>query len=81
MNITLTPELEQIVNRKVQSGLYASPSAVIDQRLRLLEQEENRQELRFQELKREITVGTEQASNGQVKPFDPDSLTGRVRQQ
>ena len=40
MNITLTPELEQIVNRKVQSGLYASPSAVIDQRLRLLEQEE-----------------------------------------
>ena len=81
MNITLTPELEQIVSRRVQSGQYDSPGAVIGQGLLLLEQEESRQELRFQELKQEVAIGIEQADNGQVKPFNPDSLVERVRQQ
>ena len=81
MNITLTPELEQIVIRKMESGLYRSPSEVIDKGLRMLEQEEARQTLRFQELKREIDLGIEQADKGQIKPFDPDNLLTRVRHQ
>ncbi len=81
MNITLTPELEQIVSRKVQSGQYASPNAVIDKGLRLLEQDETRREIHFQELKREIALGIEQADSGQVKAFAPDDLLLRVRQQ
>jgi antitoxin ParD1/3/4 len=80
MNITLTPEMEQIVSRKVQSGQYDSPDAVIDKGLRLLEQEETRQELHFQELKQEIVLGLEQADNGQVKAFAPEELLHRVRQ-
>ena len=39
MNISLTPELEQYVNGRVQSGLYHSASEVIREGLRLLEGE------------------------------------------
>jgi antitoxin ParD1/3/4 len=35
MNISLTPELERLVNEKVKSGRYASASEVIREGLRL----------------------------------------------
>jgi hypothetical protein len=37
MNVSLTPELEKLVTRKVQSGLYQSASEVVREGLRLLE--------------------------------------------
>ena len=80
MNITLTPELEQLVTRKIQTGQYSTPSEVIDQGLRLLEREEALNETRFQQLKGDIALGIEQADRGQTKAFDPDDLLRRVRQ-
>ena len=41
MNISLTPELEQMVDDKVKSGRYASASEVIREGLRLLEERES----------------------------------------
>ena len=81
MTITLTPELEQLVTRRVRTGQYSTPSEVVDRGLRLLEQEEALNEARLQHLKREIALGIEQADRGQTKPFDPDDLLRRVRQQ
>ena len=40
MNVSLTPELEKLVQSKVESGLYASESEVVEEALRLLEQRE-----------------------------------------
>ena len=40
MNVSLTPELEQYVNGKVQSGMYHSASEVIREGLRLLKERE-----------------------------------------
>jgi antitoxin ParD1/3/4 len=40
MHISLTPELEEIVKRKVQSGLYNNASEVIREALRFLEAHE-----------------------------------------
>ncbi len=38
MNVHLTPELEQLVQTKVQSGRYNSASEVVREALRLMEQ-------------------------------------------
>lgn len=40
MNVSLTPELEEFVNQKVQSGRYSTASEVIREGLRLLEHRE-----------------------------------------
>ena len=77
MTITLTPEMEHLVQRKVQSGLFGSPADVVYEGLLLLEQEE----ARFEELKSDIAVGIQQADSGQVKTFDTENLKARVRQE
>lgn len=38
MNVSLTPELEKLIRRKVATGRYASTSEVVREALRLLEQ-------------------------------------------
>jgi antitoxin ParD1/3/4 len=38
MNVALTPELEQLIHRKVVSGLYLSASEVVRDALRLLKE-------------------------------------------
>jgi hypothetical protein len=38
MNVDLTPELEALVQGKIESGRYNSPSEVVREALRLLEQ-------------------------------------------
>ena len=77
MTITLTPEMEHLVQSRVQSGLFGSPTDVVYEGLLLLEQED----ARLEELKSEIAVGIEQAENGQVKVFDAEGLKARVRQE
>ncbi|MDD7987144.1 type II toxin-antitoxin system ParD family antitoxin [Lentisphaera marina] len=43
MNVSLTPELHEIVQRKVKSGLYSNASEVIRDSIRNLEKEEQKQ--------------------------------------
>jgi antitoxin ParD1/3/4 len=40
MNVTLTPQLEEMVKQKVASGLYTSASEVIREALRLMEEQD-----------------------------------------
>ena len=40
MNVSLTPQLEQMIRAKVESGLYASASEVVREGLRLLTENE-----------------------------------------
>ena len=60
MNVSLTPELENLVNEKVKSGLYNSASEVIRESLRLLQEQDMLKEFRRNELRREIMLGVEQ---------------------
>ena len=53
MNVSLTPELEQYIRAKVDSGRYLSASEVVREALRLLEQKEKR----LEELRSEIQKG------------------------
>ena len=41
MNVSLTPELEALVNAKVESGLYHTASEVVREALRLLKQRDD----------------------------------------
>jgi antitoxin ParD1/3/4 len=62
VNVSLTPELEQFVTRKVESGLYNNASEVVREGLRLLkEHDEVRRKWRDQ-----IERGWLQAQAGQV---------------
>lgn len=66
MNVSLTPELEKLVNDKVKSGLYNSASEVIREGLRALQKDE---------LRREILLGIEQIRNGESITLEgPDEL-------
>lgn len=65
MNISLTPELEKLVNEKVKSGLYNSASEVIRESLRLLQEQDMLRQIRRDELRREIMLGVEQIRNGE----------------
>jgi len=64
MNISLTPELEQMVDDKVRSGRYASASEVIREGLRLLEEREQLKQQRLSEVRRKIDHGIEQLDRG-----------------
>ncbi len=66
MNVSLTPELEQLVAERVQSGMYHSASEVIREGLRLLKEQEDLKQLRLSELRREIARGVEQAERGEL---------------
>ena len=66
MNVSLTPELEQFVDGKVESGLYNNASEVIREGLRLLkEHDEIRRKWTDQ-----IERGWVQAQSGAVVPGD-----------
>jgi len=57
MNVSLTPELEQLVHLKVQTGRYTSASEVVREALRLMEQRDQAQALHRDEIRKRITAG------------------------
>ena len=61
MNISLTPELERMVDNKVKSGRYASASEVIREGLRLLEEQEQQ---RLSEVRQKIDRAIDQLDRG-----------------
>lgn len=66
MNISLTPELEKIVQDKVNSGFYGNASEVLRAGLRLLVEQEQHRQGRFEQLVQDLQIGVEQAEKGQV---------------
>ena len=49
MNVSLTPQLEELVKRKVESGLYGSASEVMREALRLLDEHDRLRQMRVEE--------------------------------
>ena len=69
MNVSLTPELEQYVNQKVESGMYHSASEVIREGLRMLKERDEIHRRKLEDLRREIQIGIDQADRGQTRPL------------
>ncbi len=76
MNVSLTPELEQLVRRKVESGLYNSASEVVRDALRLLDDRDRFREMKIEELRKEIQKGLD---SGPSKPVDFEAIKARGR--
>ena len=69
LSVSLTPEMETLVNERISSGMYESASDVVDDALRMLKEHHQMRRLSLDELTREISVGTEQIAMGDAKVF------------
>jgi len=65
MNVHLTPELEQLVHNKVQTGRYNSASEVVREALRLLEEHDHLRQVRLQEMRLKIQQGWDSLRRGE----------------
>ncbi len=79
MNVSLTPELERLVNDKVASGLYTSASEVVREALRLLKGQDEVRLLSLQELRRDIAAGLDQLDRGQSAALDMAAIKAKAR--
>ena len=65
MNVSLTPELEKLIQEKVQSGMYYSASEVIREALRLLQERDEFSKRRLQAAREQIDRGIEELDRGE----------------
>ena len=65
MNVSLTPELEKLVQAKVQSGRYNSASEVVREALRLLEQHDDLRAIHLKELRARMDQGIAELNAGE----------------
>jgi len=70
MNVSLTPELEKLVQEKVASGLYQTASEVVREGLRLLKERDDRQT----SLREAIQEGLTQLETGKYQVYTADTL-------
>lgn len=78
MNVSLTPELEQIVAQRVKSGLYNSASEVVREGLRLLQQRDEMREAKLSALRAEIQKGVDSLEAGHV--YDGPTVMSEFRE-
>lgn len=69
MNISLTPQLEDLVRAKVDSGLYNNASEVVREALRLLDEHER---FRAEAFRAAALQGFAQLDQGEHAPFTPE---------
>ena len=77
MNVSLTPELEQFVSAKVESGRYNSASEVVREALRLLEEHDQARAAQLAEFNEEL--GRRLASLDRGEHVDPAHARARLQ--
>lgn len=66
-NINLTPEMDQFVSAKIQSGQYANASEVLRAGLRALDEDEKEDQARLEALRNAVQAGIDSgAADGDV---------------
>ncbi|MCP4674133.1 MAG: type II toxin-antitoxin system ParD family antitoxin [Deltaproteobacteria bacterium] len=80
MNISLSPQLEHMVNRKIESGMYTSASEVIREALRLLNEHDEIKGIQIREMKEKVLAGIEQIREGKVSAFNIDEIIALGRE-
>lgn len=80
MNVSLSPELERLIEEKVKSGMYNSASEVIRAGLRLMQEQDELRQMRLRELQRDVKKGLDQIERGEVVEGDEVFQELRKRQ-
>ena len=75
MNVSLTPELEDLVRHKVRTGLYNNASEVVREALRLLDERD-----RSMRLRDAIGIGLAQAERGETTPLTSELLAQIIQE-
>jgi antitoxin ParD1/3/4 len=78
MNVSLTPELDNFVAGKVQSGRYTSASEVVREALRMLEEHDQTRSAHLAAFNQEI--GARLASLDRGESVDPEKARKRLEQ-
>ena len=74
MNVSISPQLEEWIQEKVQSGYYQTASEVIREALRLLREKEQFREIKIEELRKRIAAGIGDLENGRFRDFDQSTI-------
>ncbi len=77
MNVSLTPELEQLVSQKVSSGMYQTASEVVREALRLLSERDQR---KAAELRQDLQRAVDQVERGEHRELDERGVKSLARQ-
>ena len=82
MNVSLTPQLEDLIRKKVATGMYNSSSEVVREALRLLDERDRIHQMRLEELRKDIQLGLDQLDRGESINGDEAiaQLRERIRQ-
>lgn len=67
MQVTLPPDLEEMVRQKVENGLFDSESAVVREALRQMDERDTLERLRAA-----IAIGEEEVARGETVPWTPE---------
>jgi antitoxin ParD1/3/4 len=67
MNVSLTPELEKLVEERVATGMYQTASEVVREALRLLNA---RDQYRLEALRREVRAGFDEIERGEFIEYN-----------
>lgn len=67
MSVVLAPDLERIIQSKVTTGLYPSPSEVVRAALRLLEAHDELARRKQENLQRDLETGLEALERGEKR--------------
>jgi antitoxin ParD1/3/4 len=70
MNVSLTPELERLVQAKVASGLYNNQSEVVREALRLMAEQDRLREAHVERLRSGLVRGLAEAERGELLEAD-----------
>jgi antitoxin ParD1/3/4 len=65
VNVSLTPELEELIQERVRSGRYTSASEVVREALRLLQDRDELRRLRMDELRAKVAAGLDSLDRGE----------------
>ncbi len=77
MNVSLTPELEQLVKDFMESGMYGNQSEVVRAGLRLLRDHKQEQEAKLEALRQDLAVGIRQLLNGEGRHVTAEEIIER----
>ncbi len=66
MDVSLSPELEKLVQAKIESGRFRSASEVVEEALHLLDERESDRETQLKELRARMDEALAEADRGEV---------------
>lgn len=75
MHVSLTPKLEELVRRKVESGLYNNASEVVREALRLMAAQDAQREARLAALRDALVEGER---SGPPEPLDMNAILAEL---